>query len=210
VFEGVIVGQPSEDRRLVEALRRGEEDAFSALLDHYYPAMMRLALAYVHSRAVAEEVVQETWLGLLQGLARFEFRSSLQTWIFRILTNRAKTRGQRESRYVPLDSLGDDAMPEVPPERFGMVDRHWVTPPRSWVGSPEETTLAQETHASIQRAITTLPLNQRVVITLRDMEGWTAAEVCHALELSAANQRVLLHRARSTVRRALEECFTRA
>jgi len=210
VFEAAGVGQSSEDRPLVEALCRGEEAAFSVLLDRYYPAMIRVALAYVHSHAVAEEVVQETWLGLLQGLTRFAFRSSLQTWIFRILTNRAKTRGQRESRYVPLDSLGDDAMPEVPPERFGIVDGHWVTPPRSWAGSPEETTLAQETHVSIRRTITTLPLNQRAVITLRDLEGWTADEVCHVLELSAANQRVLLHRARSTVRRALEEYFAQA
>ncbi len=205
MLDGAGFGQSSEDTRLVEALCRGEEAAFSALLDRYYPAMMRLALAYVHSRAVAEEVVQETWLGLLQGLARFEFRSSLRTWIFRILTNRAKTRGQCESRYVPFDRVGDDNLPEVPPERFGAIDHHWVTPPRSWEGSPEETTLAQETRASIQRAITTLPFNQRAVITLRDMEGWTAEEVCHLLELSAANQRVLLHRARSTVRRDLEE-----
>ncbi len=209
MFEAAGCGQSSEDRPLVVALRRGEEAAFSVLLDRYYPAMMRVALAYVHSHAVAEEVVQETWLGLLQGLTRFAFHSSLQTWIFRILTNRAKTRGQRESRYVPLDSLGDDDLPEVPLERFGVVDHHWVTPPRRWTGSPEETTLAQETHVSIQRAITTLPLNQRAVITLRDMEGWTADEVCHVLELSVANQRVLLHRARSTVRRALEEYFAR-
>jgi len=210
VFEAAGFGQSSEDRPLVEALRRGEEAAFSVLLDRYYPAMMRVALAYVHSHAVAEEVVQETWLGLLQGLTRFAFHSSLQTWIFRILTNRAKTRGQRESRYVPLDSLGDDDLPEVSRGRFDVVDHHWVTPPRSWAGSPEETTLAQETHVSIRRTITTLPLNQRAVITLRDMEGWTADEVCHVLELSAANQRVLLHRARSTVRRALEEYFAQA
>ncbi len=210
-YQDAGVGEPMDDVCLIEALRRGDEAAFSQLLDGYYPAMMRLALLYVQSRAVAEDVVQETWLSLLQGLACFEFRSSLRTWIFRILTNCAKTRGQREGRYVPFAALSCSyaacAGPAVDMDRCGVDDHQWVSAPRSWAGTPEERALSHETHAYVQRVIAALPLSQRAVITLRDMGGWTADEVCPALAITAANQRVLLHRARSTVRRALERYF---
>ena len=211
VYQDAGFGEPMDDACLVEALRRGDEEAFSWLLDRYYLAMMRLALLYVPSRAVAEEVVQETWLGLLQGIACFEFRCSLRSWIFRILTNCAKTRGQREGRYVPFTALScshtASAEPDVDADRFGADDHRWVSAPRNWAGMPEESVLSRETHAYVQRVIAALPLSQRAVITLRDIGGWTADEVCPALTITAANQRVLLHRARSTVRRALERYF---
>jgi RNA polymerase sigma-70 factor (ECF subfamily) len=200
-----------DDLRLVESLRYGDEAAFGALLDGYYSSLVRLALIYVPSRAVAEEVVQETWLGVLQGLPRFEGRSSLKTWIFRILTNRAKTQGQREARSVPFSDIQPDE-PAVDPARFLPADdpdwpRHWLVHPASWAEIPEEQFLSQETRAQIDQAIAALPANQREVITLRDIEGWNSAEVCTLLGISESNQRVLLHRARSKVRQALEEYF---
>lgn len=205
---------PSHDElRLVEALRRGDEAAFATLIEHYHTPLLRLATIYVSSRAVAEEVVQETWLGVLQGLARFEGRSSLKTWIFRILTNRAKTRGEREGRSIPFAALeGLDAEPGEPavdPARFLPPDHerwpgHWVSFPQSWDDVPERRLLSQETRAQIATAIEALPPHQRTVISLRDVEGWSADEVCSVLSISESNQRVLLHRARSKVRQALE------
>jgi RNA polymerase sigma-70 factor, ECF subfamily len=193
----------SEDTQLVERLRAGDEAAFAMLVHDYGGAMLRVAQMYVSSRAVAEEVVQEAWLGVLNGIDRFEGRSSLKTWIFRIVANTAKTRGQREGRSLPFSSLGDDTggfEPAVAPERF-IGTGHWGIPPRAW---PEERLLSDETRAVIERAIEGLPPAQRRVISLRDVEGWSADEVRNALELSETNQRVLLHRARSKVRRALE------
>lgn len=208
---------PASDMELVEALRRGEETAFALLLSRYQNAMLRVARIYVASHAVAEEVVQEAWLGLLQGLNRFEGRSSLKTWIFRILTNRAKTRGEREGRSIPFSALeepGDERYePSVEPERFLPADHakwpgHWALPPRSWDDVPESRLLAREAREQIATAIDALPASQRVVISLRDVEGWTADEVCELLRITETNQRVLLHRARSSVRRALEQYLT--
>lgn len=206
-------GASADDLQLLERLRAGDERAFEALIGLYHSALLRLAMMYVPSRAVAEEVVQETWLGVLQGLARFEGRSSLKTWLFRILTNRAKTRGQRESRSVPFADLaaaeatGDE--PAVDADRFlppGHEDAGWwAIYPRAWSGAPEERLLALETREVIDRAIAALPPAQREVITLRDIEGWGSEEVCNILQISETNQRVLLHRARSKVRRALEQ-----
>jgi len=205
----------AEDLHMIEALRSGNESAFVSLIDRYHAPMLRLAMVFVPSQAVAEEVVQEAWMGVLQGLNRFEGRSSLKTWIFRILTNRAKTRAQREGRSVPFSSLPefniDFPEPTVDPERFKGPDQqwpgHWVSFPRSWDEIPEERMLSQETLTCIQDAIDALPAGQRDVITLRDIEGCPSSETCNLLGVSEANQRVLLHRARSRVRRALERYF---
>ncbi|HEY2803132.1 MAG TPA: sigma-70 family RNA polymerase sigma factor [Actinomycetota bacterium] len=183
------------------------------LVERYSPSMLRIASLYTPSRAVAEDVVQETWLGVLQGLDRFEGRSSLKTWIFRILTNRAKTRGQRERRSIPFSSLADreseGSDPAVDPSRFvGEDDRFahgWASPPTSWEDVPEDRLLSTETLSKVEEAIAQLPEMQRLVITLRDIEGWSSQEVCNFLDLTETNQRVLLHRARSKVRKALEE-----
>ncbi|MGH2785087.1 MAG: RNA polymerase sigma factor [Actinomycetota bacterium] len=200
----------SDERTLVEALRAGDEAAFMTLVERYGASMLRVARTFVPTQAVAEDVVQEAWLGVLRGLDRFEGRSSLKTWIFRILTNVAKTRGERESRSVPFSSLAGDetADPAVEPSRFdpphgsqGM----WAAPPASWEEIPEDRLLAGETLTKVREAIAGLPPQQRTVITLRDVEGWTSDEVRNVLEISETNQRVLLHRARSKVRRALEE-----
>jgi RNA polymerase sigma-70 factor, ECF subfamily len=199
------------DLALVEALRRGDETAFMMLVDRYQPSMLRIARMYVSTRAVAEEVVQEAWLGVLKGLDTFEGRSSLRTWIFRILTNIAKTRGQRESRSAPFSSVwapSSEDEPAVDPDRF-IADGQdwaggWARPPAPWETEPEQRLLSEETLSKVRAAIDALPTNQREVIRLRDVLGWTSQEVCNALEISETNQRVLLHRARSKVRRALE------
>jgi RNA polymerase sigma-70 factor (ECF subfamily) len=209
-----VVASP-DDSYPVELLRRGNEDAFALLVDRYSGAMVRLAMVYVSARAVAEEVVQETWLAVLEGLYRFEERSSLKTWMFRILTNIAKTRAQREGRSVPFSLLADmdsdDGGPVVDPERFlPAANRwagHWTSFPSSWEEVPERRLLSGETFACIERAIEGLPAIQRQVILLRDIEGWSSDEACHALGISEGNQRVLLHRARSKVRTALERYF---
>jgi RNA polymerase sigma-70 factor (ECF subfamily) len=193
---------PAEEMQLVEALRAGDERVFEELVRMYQGTLLRVAQMYVSSRSVAEEVVQETWLAVLNGIDRFEGRSSLKTWIFRILANRAKTRAQREGRTIPFSALGDSE-PTVDPDRF---DRgQWAALPTDW---PEDRLLAEETLHVAEQAIETLPATQRAVITLRDVQGWSAEEVRNALELSETNQRVLLHRARSKVRGALEEYLT--
>jgi RNA polymerase sigma-70 factor (ECF subfamily) len=193
------------EAQLVAALRAGDEDAFRSLIGMYHAQLVRVARMYVSSQAVAEDVAAETWLAVLQGIDRFEGRSSLKTWIFRILTNRAKTRGIREGRSLPFSALEPDE-PSVGPERFrGGDDRwpgHWAAPPS---GFPEERLLASETRDVIEQTIAGLPPTQRAVISLRDIEGWSAEEVCNALTLTETNQRVLLHRARSAVRAALEQ-----
>jgi RNA polymerase sigma-70 factor, ECF subfamily len=196
-----------EDTRLLRALREGDETAFASLLDTYHSALVNVAMTYVRNRAVAEEVVQETWLGVIRGLERFEGRSSLKTWIFRIAANIAKTRSAREGRSVPFSALGDpEEGPSVDPERFG-PDDHWSSFPVSWETIPEERLQAKETLARVQEAIETLPPAQRAVVTLRDVEQWSSEEVCELLGVSEGNQRVLLHRARSKVRSALEQHF---
>jgi RNA polymerase sigma-70 factor, ECF subfamily len=193
----------ADDARLVERLRAGDESAFAELVRTHHSSLLRVARLFVPTAAVAEDVVGETWLGVVKGIDRFEGRSSLKTWIFRILTNIAKTRGQRESRSLPFSSL-DDAdgtfEPAVESGRFTPVG-HWADPPRAW---PEERLISRETLEVIEDAIESLPPAQRAVISLRDVEGWDAEEVRNALELSETNQRVLLHRARAKVRRALD------
>jgi RNA polymerase sigma-70 factor, ECF subfamily len=193
----------ADDARLVERLRAGDESAFAELVRTNHSSLLRVARLFVPTAALAEDVVGETWLGVVKGIDRFEGRSSLKTWIFRILTNIAKTRGQRESRSLPFSSL-DDAdgtfEPAVESGRFTPVG-HWADPPRAW---PEERLISRETLEVIEDAIESLPSAQRAVISLRDVEGWDAEEVRNALELSETNQRVLLHRARAKVRRALD------
>jgi len=199
----------TQETDLLARLRAGDERAFTALVDRNYGTMLAVAQTYVKSRAVAEEVVQETWLGVLKGLDRFEGRSSLKTWIFSILVNVAKTRGVREARSVPYASLapeGEEAA--VEPGRFRRPETsfpgHWQAYPRDWRGLPEEALLERETLAVVTRTIEALPPAQRMVITMRDVAGCTAEEVCEALDVTDGNQRVLLHRARSRVRAALE------
>lgn len=204
----------ARDDEIVRALRAGDESAFVALVEQYHPSLVRLASIYVRDRSVAEEVAQETWLAMLRGLDRFEQRSSLKTWLFRILVNRARTRGKREGRSIPFSAMAqnadahDDESP-VGAEQFLPAGHrwagHWRQFPDSWEEVPEERVLSEETRQVINKAIEALPHNQREVITLRDVEGWGPAEVCNILHISETNQRVLLHRARSRVRSALEK-----
>jgi RNA polymerase sigma-70 factor (ECF subfamily) len=199
------------DRDLVNALRAGDETAFMMLVEHVQPMMLRVARMYVPTRAIAEEVVQDAWVGVLRGLDAFEGRSSLRTWILRILVNTAKTRGKREARSVPFASVwatDPDAEPAVELDRF-LDERsdhpgHWAIGPASWEAVPEKRLLSRETLRRVSAAIDALPPNQREVIRLRDVLGWSSQEVCNALDLSETNQRVLLHRARAKVRRALD------
>jgi RNA polymerase sigma-70 factor (ECF subfamily) len=201
----------AEDQRLVEALRRGDEVAFATLVRTYGPNMLRVARGYVDSRAIAEEVVQETWLGVLHGIDRFEGRSSLKTWVFRILVNRARTRGVKEHRSVPFSSLGEaDGDTAVDPSAFiaaapgATWGGWWAAYPGAWDAIPEQRLLGRETLALAGQAIGALPERQREVLVLRDVVGLEPDEVCAALGLSDGNQRVLLHRARGKVRRVLE------
>jgi RNA polymerase sigma-70 factor, ECF subfamily len=200
------------DVELLARLRRGDELAFRTLVERYSATMLRVARLHVRDRQAAEEVVQETWLAVVKGLERFQERSTLKTWLFRILTNRAKSRGAREARSVPFSAVaaadvsGDD--PAVDPDRFqGPNDRWpggWAAPPARWETLPQERLLSQEVLKRVEDAIERLPPAQRAVIRLRDVDGWDADEVCELLGLSHGNQRVLLHRARSKVRASLE------
>ena len=198
------------DSQLVAALRAGDEATFERLVRDWNSPMLRVAQIFVPSRAIAEEVVQETWVRVLGALDRFEGRSSLKTWVFRILVNTAKTRAQREGRVLPFSALNNPALiPEaaVDPDRFRPEDDprypgQWSAPPREL---PEERLLAAETRRQIAAAIDALPAAQAAVIRLRDVDGWSSEEVRNALDISEVNQRVLLHRARAKVRRALED-----
>ena len=198
------------DLALVERLRAGDEDAFMALVERLQSSMLRVARMFVSTQAVAEECVQECWLGVLQGLDRFQGRSSLRTWIFRILTNIAKTRGQREGRSVPFASLAGDDLdaPSYDPAMFlGEGERwagHWSSLPSDWRGIPEDRLLSSETRAVVAAVLADLPPMQAEVLRLRDVAGWSSEEVRNALDLTETNQRVLLHRARAKVRRALD------
>jgi RNA polymerase sigma-70 factor (ECF subfamily) len=207
---GTEVLASPEDLALVALLRSGDEAAFMMLVEQHQGPMLRIARMYVSSQAVAEEVVQDAWLGILQGLARFEGRSSLRTWMYRILANIAKTRGQREGRSLPFSALvEDDAAPAVADPWFRPAGDqwpdHWSSVPNDWRGIPEDRLLAAETLRVIGRAIENLPATQAEVIRLRDVLGWSSEEVRNALDVSETNQRVLLHRARSRVRRAVDE-----
>lgn len=201
-----------DEPTLLGALRGGDQDAFAWLVRRYHGALLRYATMHVSDRAVAEEVVQETWLGVIRGIGAFEARSSVRTWLFTILANRARTRGAREARSVPMSALaareveGDEAAfgpghfrPDDAPRWAG----HWAIAPQPW-NAPEARLLAAETRAVLDAAIAALPPVQREVITLRDVVGMEAEEVCRTMEITDGNQRVLLHRARTRVRAALD------
>lgn len=204
-----LVGATADDQRIIAGLRAGDEAVFTEMVDRYNGSLVRVAMRYVPSRAVAEEVVQDTWIGVIQGIDRFEGRSTIKTWLYKILIYRARDRGQRERRTTPMSSLaGDDSAPSVPTERFRGSDAlwagHWATPPRRWDGDAEDRLLAVEARAVIDAAIAEMPLAQREVIVMRDLSQFSSAQVCELLGVTEANQRVLLHRARSKVRAALE------
>lgn len=189
-----------EDHALVSRLRAGDEAAFGDLVDRYHAPLRRLALSFVKTPSAADDVVQETWEGVIKGIDRFEERSSLKTWIFRILVNRARTRGVKDSRMLPFSSLGDeDVAPAVEPSNFG-PDGAWRSPPDGL-----DRLLASEFREQLTEAVDALPARQRAVITLRDIVGLPAGEVASLLEISDGNQRLLLHRARTRVRAALAD-----
>ncbi len=206
----------AEEEAAVEALRAGDEAAFAALVQRFQRPLLRLAQAHVPSTAIAEEVVQDTWIAVIRGIGGFEARSSLRTWIFRILVYQARARGERERRSVPLSAFRpDDAAPDHPaidPSRFlppgdPRWPGHWTDPPSEWSTEGEARLLGRETRETIAAALDLLAPAQRLVMTLRDVEGWGSDEVCAALDISPGNQRVLLHRARSRVRASLERYF---
>ena len=195
-----------DDGRLVAGLRAGDEAVFSELVDRYGGTMLRVALVYVPAPALAEEVVQETWLAVLRGIDRFEGRSSLRTWIFRILVNRARSVAVAESRSSPLSALtAGDGGPSVDPDRFVPGQGAWASPPRGWSEDPEERVLAAELLRLVREALETATPAQRAVVLLRDVHGFSGEEVCDLLDLTSSNQRVLLHRGRSRVRALLED-----
>jgi RNA polymerase sigma-70 factor (ECF subfamily) len=187
------------DAILLRRLRDGDEQAFTTLVERYNPALLRLALSFVASRAVAEEVVQDTWLAVLRGLGRFEERSSLRTWMFTILVNRARSTGVREARSVPVA----DAGPAVDASRFGPSGA-WAAPPEHWIEEAENRVDAVKLSELLRAGLVGLPARQREVVLLRDVEGLSSAEACQVLAISEANQRVLLHRGRSRLRQLLE------
>ena len=200
----------ASDEATVAALRRGDERTFRELFARTYPMLKRVARGYVASDAVAEEIVQETWMAVVAGIDRFESRSTFGTWIFSILTNQAKTHSARERRALPFSSIApvDVEEPAVDPDRFQKDDEawpgHWATPPRPWQ-KPERRLLALEARDHLREALAALPERQRLIVGLRDIDGHSAEEVCQLLGLSQENQRVLLHRGRSRLRAELEK-----
>jgi RNA polymerase sigma-70 factor (ECF subfamily) len=202
----------ADDESLVERARSGDEEAFATLVRRYTPMLMRLARMYVPTDALAEDVVQETWVAVLRGLDRFEGRSSFKTWLFRILVNRAKTRGVREHRSIPFASVGagegvegeEGDGPTVDPSRF-TSEGAWTSAPADWHDDPQASLESEEALRIVREAIDELPERQKIVITLRDLEGLSSDEVRNVLDVSETNQRVLLHRARAKVRKALED-----
>jgi RNA polymerase sigma-70 factor (ECF subfamily) len=192
------------DSELVSRVRAGDEGAFAELAGKYQGAMLSIARGYVPSRAVAEEVVQEAWIGVLRGIGRFERRSSFRTWLFRILVNRAISAGVRERRSVPVDDMG----PVVDASSFD-AGGTWQVPPEPWADQVDDQVIAAKISARILAAIDELPLQQREVVTLRDVQGLSSGEVCAVLDISNANQRVLLHRGRSKLRQVIGSEFGR-
>src|SRR5262245_58027894 len=218
--EGLARNDPAvslEESALLDALRRGDEDAFARLVVEHHASLRRVARLYVANAAIADEVVQDTWLGVIQGVWAFEGRSSLKTWIFRILVNRARTRAVRESRSAPFTGIlsmetGAEPEPSVSPEHTLIgndlpAPGHWARPPLDPGSSPERSLLTKELRERLRTVIDALPSNLRIVLWLRDVEGWSSEEVCNALAIQETNQRVLLHRARSRARAALEPYF---
>jgi RNA polymerase sigma-70 factor (ECF subfamily) len=201
-----------DEDALVDALRRGDEQAFARIVDAWSPGMLRLARCHVSTDASAQEVVQEAWLGAVRGLASFEGRSRLRTWVLRIVVNIARSRGQQEHRVTPFSSIAPAGEPTVDPDRFRPpADPYaggWRVFPAEWPAIPESEILSAETREIVRAALDGLPEAQRTVMALRDIHGYQAAEVCDALGLTAANQRVLLHRARAAVRRQIEVYLT--
>jgi RNA polymerase sigma-70 factor, ECF subfamily len=199
---GTFGSTVEEDHALLERLRAGDEDAFRVLVDRHDGALRRVALTFVRTPSAADEVVQETWLGVVRGLKGFEGRSTLRTWIFRILVNRARTRAVRDARSIPFSTLEDDDRPTVEPSAFA-ADGRWTSAPPRLECDPETNLLSAELREHLLDTVEGLSPTQKAVITLRDLVGLPADEVCDLLELTAANQRVLLHRARAHVRAAL-------
>ena len=201
------------DEELVRRLRAGDEAAFGLVLDQWSPGMLRLARSFVSTPDSAAECVQDTWLAVVEGLDRFAGRSALRTWVYRILVNTAKRRGAREGRSVPWSSVGPQDGPTVDPGRFQSAGEpypgHWRELPAPWP-TPEDATLASEVRAVVGSAVDGLPERQRVVLTLRDVQGYAADEVCSILEITPTYQRVLLHRARAYVRAQIEDYHARA
>jgi RNA polymerase sigma-70 factor (ECF subfamily) len=200
------------DVDLVTQLRAGDESAIAQLVDQWSPAMLRVARSYVASPQSAEDVVQDAWLGMLNGLAKFEGRSSLRTWTFSILVNRARTRGAREARTLPQSPLDPRGGPNVADWAAGLHgEQAWswssIDTPSQWDTAPESVVLSKEALRQLDQALSALPPRQRKVVTMRDVCGMTASEVCAALGISPQNQRVLLHRARAILRLALAEYY---
>jgi RNA polymerase sigma-70 factor, ECF subfamily len=194
----------ADDAELLTRFRSGDEQAFVALVARHHAAMLRLAGTFVPSGAVAEEVVQETWFAALRGIDKFAGRSSFKTWLFAILVNRARSAGMREHRSIPLD----DAGPAVDAARFDATGR-WASPPQHWIEDSDERLAAQALSGTLQGALERLPARQRLVVLLRDVDGFSSDEVCRLLEISEGNQRVLLHRGRSHLRGVIEAEFGR-
>ncbi len=198
----------SQDIDLVRRLRAGEEAAFVELVERHHASLVRFAMTFVRTEAAAEEVAQDTWMGVLSGLSAFEERSSVKTWLFRILANQAKTRGVRDARSTPFSALGeleDGSEPAVAPARFNQGGM-WAQPPNRWSDdTPERLALRGEAMELVERTIDALPPQQRAVMLLRDVEGESAEDVCNTLGITETNQRVLLHRARMRVRQVLEQ-----
>jgi RNA polymerase sigma-70 factor (ECF subfamily) len=188
-----------EDSELLARVRAGDEQAFVLLISHHHAAMLRIACSFVSSTAVAEEVVQDTWLGVLHGLDGFAGRSTFKTWLMRILVNRARSTGAREHRSVAVG----DAGPAVDRARFD-ASGAWMSPPQHWIEDSDDRMLAEALTDRIQTSLGELPARQREVVMLRDVDGMSGQEVCEVLDISEANQRVLLHRGRSRLRQALE------
>jgi RNA polymerase sigma-70 factor (ECF subfamily) len=191
-----------DDERLLDRLRSGDERAFELLVDRYDGGLRRVARTFVRTPSAVDDVVQETWLGVLRGLTTFEGRSSLRTWMFSILINQARTRARRDARSLPFSALETEDGPTVDPAAFG-ADGRWASAPARLDGDPESGLLSGELRAQLLQAVEGLSEEQRAVITLRDLVGCSAPEVCELLDISDGNQRVLLHRARTRVRHAL-------
>jgi RNA polymerase sigma-70 factor (ECF subfamily) len=211
--DGAIVPAPDhasiDDWRIIEALRAGDDQVFAALVARYHPAMVRLAVAYAGDAAEAEAIAWDIWQRVLQELSQFDGHASLTTWLFRILLDRARAGAQQSGRAAPFSiPPTEEGESVIDPERFLPAEHrwagHWATPPRVWSSDPDGSVDIPRDRDRIGAVVASLPPGQQIVITLRDIEGWSSAEVCNVCQISETDQRVLLHRARSRVRRELE------